>query len=236
MPSVDACEINPEKCWAINVEGVSNVIHVAKEIGAKVVFFSTDYVFDGQCGPYSEADEPHPINVYGKAKLFAERVVEETLEDYLIVRVNALYGWELERKNFVMGLIERLSGGQEMRVPVDQVGCPTYAENLVDAILELVDLKQRGILHVAGNCPMNRYEFACTAAEIFGLNKSLLVPIKTPELEQKAPRPLKAGLRIEKAQQILSTRLLGPREGLGLMKREGDPFRRNLGESVTSAD
>jgi dTDP-4-dehydrorhamnose reductase len=224
MPSADVCEIEPEKCWAINVEGVCSIIRVAREIRAKLVFFSSDYVFDGQSGPYREIDEPRPINVYGKAKLATERAIQDQMDDYLIVRINGVYGWEQRRKNFVLGMIDRLRSGQEMRVPTDQIGCPTYADNMVEVVLNLVDANERGIFHVAGPCAMDRYTFACTVADIFGLDRRLLVPAATGELAQKAERPLKGGLRIDKVQQCVETALVGPGEGLGLMKNEGDPF------------
>ena len=120
-----------------------------------------------------------------------------------------------------MGLIDRLSQGQSMRVPMDQVGSPTYADNMVTAVLELARSEQRGIFHVAGNEAMDRYTFACLAADVFNLDKSLCLPVSTPELGQKALRPLKAGLRIDRVQPLLSTKLLDPCEGLQQMKDQG---------------
>jgi len=222
--NADACEERPEECWAINVEGTRNLARAAREVGAKFVYFSSDYVFDGKAGPYGEDDKPSPINVYGKAKLAAEESIQEILADYLIVRGNVVYGWEPRGKNFVMGLINRLSQGQTMRVPIDQVGSPTYADNMVDAVLELAGSDHSGIYHVAGSEVMDRHKFACIAADVFDLDKSLCLPVSTPELGQRALRPLKAGLCINRVQPLLSTRLLDPGEGLRQMKDQGNGF------------
>ncbi len=224
LPNVDWCEEHRDDCWATNVQGTANLVNAAKEIGAKFVYFSSDYVFDGKNGPYTENDEPHPINVYGEAKLEAERLVQEKLEDYLIIRVTVVYGWEKLGKNFAMVVIKHLSLGNPMKVPVDQIGTPTYAENMIDVVLELTSLNQTGIFNVVGSKLMDRYTFACYIVNVFNLDRELLVPVTTTELKQKASRPLKAGLLIDKVRSIAKTNLMGPVEGLSLMRREGTPF------------
>lgn len=224
LPNVDWCEEHPEECWAMNVLGTVNLARAATDVGAKFIFFSTDYVFDGKDGPYSETDEPSPINVYGKAKLAAEKFIQEQLEDFLIVRVMGVYGWEQRVKNFVMWLLDRNSKGQAVKVPMDQIGSPAYADNMLDVVLDLVNLNQRGVFHVAGSQLMDRYTFACIVSETFNLDQRLLVPVATKELGQKAARPLKAGLHTDHVQSLVSTKLLGPHEGLRLMKEQGNPF------------
>jgi len=224
LPYADTCEENPEECWSINVRGTENLVRAAREVGARFVYFSSDYVFDGIHGPYSEDHNPCPINVYGKAKLVAEKLIQDQLTNYLIIRINVVYGWERREKNFVMGLINRLSQGQTMKVPIDQVGSPTYADNMVDAVLELANSAHCGIYHVAGYQSMDRYTFACIAADVFNLDKRLCIPVRTKELSQKAARPLRAGLCAHRVQSIVSTKLLGPSEGLALMRNQGNPF------------
>jgi dTDP-4-dehydrorhamnose reductase len=227
LPNVDWCEDHRRECWAMNVEGTANLARAAREVGAKLVYFSTDYVFDGRDGPYAEDDTPNPISVYGEAKLAAERFIQEHLPDHLIVRVTVVYGWERRGKNFVMGLIRRLGHGETIPVPGDQIGSPTYADNLVDVVLDLVSADRRGIYHVAGSEVMDRYTFACLAADTFGLDKAGLLRVTTAELGQRAARPLRAGMRVDKVRSVVTTPLLAPAEGLRRMRDQGNPFARS---------
>lgn len=224
MPYADTCEEQPKDCWDINVEGTRNLAKAARAVGAKLVYFSSDYVFDGNEGPYTEGDTPNPINMYGKAKLAAEQVIQNELDDFLIIRVNVVYGWERLGKNFIMGLIQKLGNGQTMRVPSDQFGNPTFANNMVDVILGLVKENQKGLFHVAGSQHLDRYAFAKIAANIFQLDPAFLEPVPTVELQQRAPRPLRAGLVSTKVRSVLGEDLVGPAEGLKRMKKEGSPF------------
>jgi len=224
MPNADTCEEQPKECWEINVEGTWSLAKASKEVGAKFVYFSSDYVFDGKDGPYTEHDTPNPINVYGKAKLAAEQAIQAELNDFLIIRVNGVYGWERLGKNFIMGLTQKLSNGQTMKVPIDQFGNPTYANNMVDAVLELVKQDQKGLFHVAGCQHLSRHAFAVIAANIFQLDSNFLLPVQTSELQQRALRPLRAGLVSDKVKSLLCKDLLGPEEGLKRMMMEGSPF------------
>ena len=222
LPNVDWCEDHRDECWAVNVDGTANLAGAAREVGAKLVYFSSDYVFDGQDGPYAEDDPPRPISVYGEAKLAAERLIQERLTNYLIVRVTVVYGWEQQGKNFVMGVIRRLGQRETMRVPVDQIGSPTYADNLVEVLRALIGADQRGLFHIAGPERMDRFTFAGVAADVFGLDRSLLIPVTTAELGQRAARPLRAGLRIDKVRAAVTPPLVVPAEGLRRMRDHGD--------------
>ncbi len=219
MPNVEACEEKPEFCYQVNVDGVGHVLDAAAQVGAKIVYFSTDYVFDGAAGPYSETDRPNPISVYGRAKYAVEQRIQRSCSPWLIIRTTVVYGPEQQGKNFVMGLIRRLKQGAVVKVPRDQVGTPTYAPNLCRVVKELVELGKEGIYNVAGPDLMNRYQFALAVAETFELDKSLIVPVSTAELGQKAPRPLNGGLKINKVQAQIKTPLAGVYEGLREMKR-----------------
>ena len=218
-PNVEFCEEDPRETWRVNVEGSKNLIKSAKDIGAKFVFFSSDYIFDGTDGPYSEEDRPNPINEYGKQKLAVEKLIKGSLENYLIIRITVVYGWERHGKNFVMAMIRNLNSGKFMKIPYDQVGSPTYANNMVQVVKELVELDKTGVYHVAGSDLMNRYAFARNVANIFELDENLLIPVTTNELGQKAKRPLKAGMKIAKVQKDVSVHLMGVKEGLEEMKK-----------------
>ena len=223
-PNVEYCEEHPMETWQVNVEGSKNIIETAREIGAKFVYFSSDYVFDGTNGPYSEDDVPNPINEYGLQKLAVEKLVANSLDNYLIIRITVVYGWERSGKNFVVGLINNLKKGRSMKVPCDQIGSPTYANNMVQAVKELIEADKTGIYHVAGTDVMDRYTFAKNVAGIFELDESLFVPVTTDQLSQKAKRPLNAGMKVDKVQKDVSSRLMSVKEGLEKMNntKKGD--------------
>lgn len=218
QPHVDWCEDHVEESYAVNVIGTRNVAVAARAAGARYVFFSTDYVFNGHAGPYREDAAPDPPNVYGRHKLEAEHIIADTLDDYLIVRVCNVYGFEPAGKNFVMALLARSRRGEPMSVPSDQWANPTYAGNLVVAVRELAQSVHRGILHVVGPEYLDRVSFARLACATLGLDPGFLRPHLTAELGQRAPRPLRGGLDSTKARTILATPLLGPQQGLERLK------------------
>ena len=222
LPNVDYCEENPHEAWRINVDGTRNVVEAATGVGAKHVFFSTDYVFDGTAGPYGEDDAPSPINVYGRCKLAAEKLIREATPNHLIIRTTGVYGWERRGKNFIVRLLRTLRSGEELLAPVDQVGSPTYAPNLARVVLELVEVDARGTYNVVGTDVVDRYRLALTAADTFALPAELIKPVTTAELGQGAPRPLVSALRVEKVRQIVKTPLLGMEAGLRAMASAED--------------
>ncbi len=219
LSAVDYCEKNKEECWQYNVTGPHNLIKLASKSQIKLIFYSTDYIFDGKNGPYTEEDTPNPLNNYGKAKLQTEENIINELEDYLILRITVVYGWEHLGKNFIFRLINNQKKGEIIRVPKDQVGSPTYVENIAEATLELIKLDKIGIYNVAGLELMDRYSFALTAADVFHLDKLLIKPLLTAELNQIAARPLNAGLIIDKLTKTIKVKMLAPREGLEQMKQ-----------------
>ena len=226
MPNVEVCQQSPDLCCKVNAKGVFNVLDAAEAVQAKVVYFSTDYIFDGINGPYRETDRPNPKSVYGKVKYKVEQRILQAQVPFLIIRTTVVYSRENQGKNFAMGLINRLKKGEAVKVPYDQVVTPTYAPNLCQVVRELIELGKEGIYHVAGPDLMDRYEFSLEVAKTFGLGQNLIIPVSTVELGQKAPRPLNGGLRIDRVQAQVSTPLMGVREGLAEMKRQLDrhPF------------
>jgi dTDP-4-dehydrorhamnose reductase len=213
---VDGCESNKEKAWEVNVEGVKNLIPLCKKHKARLVQLSTDYIFDGKNGPYSEEDTPNPKGYYGLTKLKSERAISEGKIDFLIVRTNVLYGKSLGRThNFVLWLIQKLKNKEEVKIVTDQYSNPTLADNLAQAIKEATEKNISGILNIAGGEKVfSRYQFALKIAEKFNLDQSLIKKILTSELNLPAPRPLKGGLKIDKAKKLLETELLDVEKGL----------------------
>lgn len=223
VPNVEYCEDYPVETAKVNVDGIIYTAQACKGISAKIVFFSTDYLFDGKKnGLYSEDDTPNPINVYGKQKLMAEHGIREATDDHIIARTTGIYGWEARGKNFVERLIRTLARGEDIRVPTDQFSSPTYVVNLSAMIADLVTNDLTGVFNVCGDEVMDRYRLSCLAAEVFGLDASLIKPVKTSELNQKATRPLMAGMKTEKIKRSIDTAPVSAREGLEMMKDSRD--------------
>jgi dTDP-4-dehydrorhamnose reductase len=216
---VDGCEDNKELAWEANVDGVKNLADLCRIMKAKLVQLSTDYIFDGKNGPYSEEDTPNPVGYYGLTKLESEKEIFKRKMDFLIVRTNVLYGkGENLRPNFVLWLIQKLSDNEKIRIVTDQYNNPTLADNLAGAIKEAIEKNISGILNIAGGEYLSRYDLAAKVAKKFNFDKNLISPALTSELKQKAPRPSKGGLKIDKAKKLLTTELLDIEKGLDYMK------------------
>ena len=214
LTHVDYCEKNPAAAYEVNVMGVKNIADACGASGAYLIYFSSDYIFDGTSGPYDEQAVANPLSVYGQQKLIAEHYITLTLRQSLIVRTTVVYGWEQQGKNFVYRLVKSLQEGRAVKVPIDQVGTPTYALELAQNAMKLSNMKQMGIINIAGSDCINRYEFALEIAKIFNIPQSLIQPVKTEELNQAAKRPLLAGLKTEKAAALLQTSFSSSAQGL----------------------
>ena len=198
---VDGCETEKEKCWLANVKGVENLARFARKNMALLVQLSTDYIFDGTEGPYDEYDIPSPLGYYGRAKLAAENAVRMAGIPYAIVRTNVIFGTGINVKNnFFLWLYESLKAGKQIRVVTDQYNNPVLADTLAEGIRLLVDNSKYGVYHLAGKDYLNRYEYACQLADTFGFFRDNIQPILTSDLGQAAPRPMKGGLKIDRAE------------------------------------
>lgn len=197
--AVDACETQRELSWRVNVDGTVNVAAACREASVRLAHVSTEYVFDGESGPYTEEDIPHPISYYGLSKLESEKAVRERCSDWAIARTTVLFGEAPNvRPSFVAWLVDKLGKGETVRVVDDQIGSPTLADNLAEMLLAVLDSDRQGIYNTVGDSIIDRHSFAVIAAERFGLDPNLIQRIKTSELNQPAARPLKAGLIMEK--------------------------------------
>ena len=199
---VDGCERDPVATHAVNVQGVANVVDAAIGAGATVMYFSSDYVFDGAAGPYAEDDPLAPINEYGRQKVEAERIVRSA-PSRMILRTSGVFGWEPRRKNFVCQVIDRLRVGSTMSAADDQILCPTWAVALAEAARELVAAGARGVVHVVGPEALTRAAFARRIAHAFDLDERLVRAVTTPELGLVAPRPRNSALRDDRLRQLL---------------------------------
>jgi dTDP-4-dehydrorhamnose reductase len=217
QPNVDYCEDHREEAWKTNVSGTENLVHACKPLAVKHVIISTDYVFDGTAGPYGEDDPVNPINYYAITKVEAERTVK-SLSNHLIIRTGVVFEADPESKNFAMRVVNELSAGRRLKAPLDQIGNPTLASNLAAATIELAQKGKVGIYNVAGRTIMPRSDFAYLVCRKFQLQDRLIQPVTSEELQQKAKRPKKLGLKIEKASQELTTELFAANAAVDIFR------------------
>ena len=185
---VDGCERDQEKAFAVNAEGTKHVVRAASKCHSKIVYLSTDYVFDGEKRePYLENDPPHPVNVYGHSKLKGERYVQEGVKDSLIIRTQWLYG--PFGRNFVDSILQQATVKSALSIVNDQMGSPTYTLDLARAISELIRVEVRGIFHVTNSDFCTWYAFAETILKFSGVNRVKVLPISSKELGRPATRP-----------------------------------------------
>jgi dTDP-4-dehydrorhamnose reductase len=204
MTEVDECEKRPEDARAQNVDATQWVAEAAQEVGAHLVHLSTDYVFDGEAGPYGEEDLPRPLSVYGQSKLEGEAKATSG-GTWSLVRTAVVYGRPTgTRSNFGFWLYSELSAGRQVRLFSDQSVSPSSAQNVARMLAELVEQRRLGIWHLAGGEVVDRMTFGRVFCEVFGFDPGLLIPTRVVEQPHLARRPLRAGLRVEKAQQQLS--------------------------------
>jgi dTDP-4-dehydrorhamnose reductase len=204
LTAVDYCEDHEDEARAINVEGAQAAAEVSRDIGARLVYYSTEYVFDGVAGPYSEDDVIQPQGAYARSKADGEAAVRAILADHLILRTTVVFGWDRASKNFAMQVWERLSAGEQMRVPCDQIGNPTLADFLAETSVELIERGVAGeTVNIVGRDRVPRTDYAVRLARRLDLDADLIEPITTAELRQRAPRPLNAGLKTDKLASIV---------------------------------
>jgi dTDP-4-dehydrorhamnose reductase len=226
MTNVDACETDRELAWKINVSGVEYLAEAAKKQHAMLAHVSSDYVFDGKGGPYSEDDRPEPLSYYGKSKLASENAIRTAGIPYVVARTMVLYGFAQGVKaNFALWLIQSLQAGQTVRVVDDQIGNPTLVDDLAYGLLRAIELEKSGVYNIAGRDIVSRFEFAVRLARVFGLDESLITPIKTASLKQPAARPLKSGLITLKAEVELGFKPSSIEHGLEVLKSQLRPGR-----------
>jgi len=217
VASVDFCETHPDEARRIHVEGTRNIAQGCREADSKLIYMSTDYVFDGETGRYTEDDTPNPISVYAETKLEAEKVVMNAGVPYGIVRPAVIYGWH-PKSRFLNWILGKLVEKKSVPAFIDQYSCPSLVYNICGAILELAESDRVGIYHTVGSDCVNRFEFAKKVAEIFGYDGGLIEPVKSESVKQVAKRPKRLCLDNSKVQRDLKVRFLGIEDGLAETK------------------
>lgn len=202
MTNVDACEDAKEQCWDINVNAVSYLFEACKKNKAHFIHLSTDFVFDGEAGPYKETDKPNPLSYYAKSKLASEEILlNSDYDNYAIARTIIVFGTadNMSRGNVVLWAKGALEKGQPINVVDDQFRAPTLAEDLADGCILIAENGAKGIYHLSGKDIMSILELVYQVADFYELDKSVITPIKTATLNQTAARPPKTGFILDKA-------------------------------------
>lgn len=232
--NVDYCEDNEKESYQTNYIAITNIVSAINNIKDKykrnkeplVVFYSTDYVFDGEKGLYNENDVTNPLNIYGNHKLLAENFLKEKSNHFMIIRTNGVFS--NDKKNFVSRLIENLKNNKEATISDDEFVTPTYAPDLAEATIRLVENigyglrnDKNAVVNLVGSGYTSRYDFALSVAEIFNCNLKLIKPIKSENLNRPAKRPLLGGLNIDLAENLIGRKLLHYIDGLKDLKKYG---------------
>jgi len=223
LSNVGDCADRREVCWNVNAAAVETLADECRKVGARLVQVSTDFVFDGEDGPYDESARPDPVNYYGRSKLAGENAVRASgLGSWAIVRTVLVYGSgeQLSRSNVVLWVADALSRGETIQVVDDQYRTPTYVGDLAAGIERLLHYEKGGVYHISGRELVTVYELAQNVAEEFGLDESLIEPVASDYFEDAVRRPPRTGFIILKAETELSYSPYSLCEGLRKLGKE----------------
>ena len=201
--SVDLCETDHSIADKLHVDITQDITQVCKDIDSKLVYISTDAVFQGELHKkYTELDQPNPINYYGKTKLQAEQITLNTSPKNVVLRTAVIYGWH-EKSRFTNWIIQTLKENHVVDPFTDQYNTPTLVDDLVKSLLNIFEKNISGIFHATGKSCLNRYEFALVLANTFGLDKKLIKSVTSKEKKQDAPRPTSTCLDSRKLEKLI---------------------------------
>ena len=205
MTQVDKCEEQKAECWKINVEALKNLVKCSNDVKAHLIHLSSDFVFDGTGGPYSENDIPNPLSYYGFTKWEGEKIIEDQADKWTIVRTILVYGVNrTTRSNIVLWVKNSLQAGKPIRVVNDQFRAPTLVDDLANACIEMGVREKTGIFHISGPEMMSIVDIAYKVAEYYKLDKSLITSISSAELNEIARRPGSTGFVLDKAKMEIN--------------------------------
>lgn len=219
MTNADQCEGEKNLCWTMNVKATEYLIKASEKHQIFFCYLSTDFVFDGVAGPYSEEDLPSPLSFYGWSKFAGEEVVKRAKCSWSIVRTVLVYGVvsDMSRSNIILWVKKSLEAKQHIKVVTDQFRTPTLAENLAMGCYLVVNQRAEGIFHISGKDFLTPHEMAIKTADFFGLDKSLITPVNADTFTQAAQRPLRTGFMLNKAISVLGYNPVSFEEGIGMM-------------------
>ena len=219
--NVDRAETEKEIAFKVNAEVPANLGHICKDLDVPLIHISTDYVFNGENGPYTEYDTVDPRGSYSESKQAGEQSVLDSGARAAVIRPNVMYGHGVELKSsFVEWLINELKQGKPVNIVDDQYNNPTYARRLASVIRTILEKSAWDIWHFGSKEVVSRYTFALKIADTFGLSSELINAISTVDLNQAAPRPMRSGLICEKLERELGIPILSIGDELALLKEE----------------
>lgn len=218
ITKVDLCESDPDLAERTNVHGTQNVVDACKQVGSKIVYISTSFVFDGSKEIFTEDDTPHAINQYGLTKLMGEEIVRSSGLLHMVIRTDHPYRWSPlhVEKNNVMRIIRLFQKKEKFREADDWFNTPTLVDNFVEVSLELVNDWEDGVYHVAGPDYVSRYELAMKIAEAVGGDKNLVEKVKSSVFNLPTKRP-NVHMSSEKAEKKTGIRMIGVDRGVEIV-------------------
>lgn len=222
MTNVDQCETEKEDCWKLNVEAVRYLIKASETNNCFLVHLSTDFIFDGEAGPYTEEDKPNPISYYGESKLAAEKLLIDSNIKWAIARTVLVYGiaHDMSRSNIILWVKKSLEDSKGINVVDDQWRSPTLAEDLAKGCLLIAEKEATGIYNISGKNLMTPYEMAIQTADYFKLDKSFITKTDGSKFTQTAKRPPKTGFILDKAIKNLGYNPHSFEEGIAILAQQ----------------
>jgi dTDP-4-dehydrorhamnose reductase len=222
LTQVDDCELQKEDCWQKNVKAVEYIVNACEKYGVFLCHLSTDFVFDGEAGPYSEDDKPSPVSFYGWSKYAAEEVLKRSKGSWAIVRTVLVYGIaeDMSRSNIILWVKNSLEANKPIKVVTDQLRTPTLAEDLAMGCWLVVNQKAEGIFHISGKDFLSPYEMAIKTADFFNLDKSLISEVDFSNFTQPAKRPPRTGFVLDKAHAMLGYNPVSFEEGIAILAEQ----------------
>jgi dTDP-4-dehydrorhamnose reductase len=222
MTQVDDCEKDKDQCRLANIDAVSNLIEACRNFDSHLVHLSTDFIFDGEDGPYTEEAVPNPINYYGWSKLEAEKLLQESDIKWAIVRTVLVFGIanDMSRSNIILWVKKSLEEGKTIKVVNDQWRTPTLAEDLATGCILIVKKGALGIFNISGKDFLSPYDMAVQTADYFGLDKSLITEVDSTIFTQPAKRPPRTGFVINKAKNELGYNPKSFTEGIAILSKQ----------------
>lgn len=219
MTNVDQCEFEKETCWAQNVKAVEYMVEACRKHDIFLCHVSTDFIFDGAAGPYTEEGEANPLSFYGWSKYAAEKMVQHSGIRWAIARTVLVYGiaFDMSRSNIILWVKKSLEEGKNIKVVTDQWRTPTLAEDLAMGCFLIADKEAEGVFNISGKDLLTPYEMAMMTADYFGLDKGLIAEADSSNFTQPAKRPARTGFVLDKSNEILGYNPHSFKEGIAIL-------------------